>query len=272
MLGFAEYGISDGQPIFCFHGHPGSRLDWPGLIHDGVDVELNARVIAVDRPGHGLSDFYRDRKLLDWPADVIELADVLGLDKFAVLGISGGGPFAAACAFKIPERLTATAIVCGMGPVESPSCKDGLSWIYAGKNPLTRRIMLILMSIGLRKQPDKFVSAIHEGMKGPDKALILEKPELVNAIAEGFEEAFRSGVTGVHLEAGLYKSPWGFRLQDISAEVHLWHGEQDNNVLVSVGRYVADAIPNCHARFMEDEGHLTLIHNCVREYLSVLVV
>ncbi|MFT7654283.1 MAG: hypothetical protein ACI9ON_002480 [Limisphaerales bacterium] len=92
------------------------------------------------------------------------------------------------------------------------------------------------MAWGLRKQPDKFVSAIHEGMKGPDKALILEKSELVNAIAEGFEEALRSGIKGVHLESALYKSPWGFCLQDISAEVHLWHGEQDNNVLVSVGR------------------------------------
>ncbi|MGK0260611.1 MAG: hypothetical protein ACI96M_004063 [Candidatus Azotimanducaceae bacterium] len=109
-------------------------------------------------------------------------------------------------------------------------------------------------------------------MKGPDKALILEKSELVNAIAEGFEEALRSGIKGVHLESALYKSPWGFCLQDISAEVHLWHGEQDNNVLVSVGRYVADAIPNCHATFKNDEGHLSLIHNCVDEYLSALVV
>jgi pimeloyl-ACP methyl ester carboxylesterase len=271
-LGFAEYGVSDGKPIFFFHGHPGSRLDWSGLIPDGVDVELNARVIAVDRPGHGLSDFYRDRKLLDWPDDVVELADALSLDRFAVLGVSGGGPYAAACAFKIPERLTATAIVCGMGPVESPGCKDGLSWIYAGKVSLTRRLLLMLTSIGLRKQPDKFISAINEGMKGPDKALILEKPELVKNIANGFGEAFRAGIAGVHLEAGLCKSPWGFRLQDISAEIHLWHGEQDDNVLVSVGRYVADAIPNCRTRFMEDEGHLTLIHNCVREYLSVLVV
>ena len=127
------------------------------------------------------------------------------------------------------------------------------------------------MAFGLRKQPHKFTAAINEGMKGPDKALILEKPELVKGIADGFSEALRPGISGVHLEAELCKSPWGFQLQDISAEIHLWHGEQDNNVLVSVARYVADAVPNCHARFIEDEGHLSLIHNWAREYLSVLV-
>ena len=89
MLGFSEYGVSDGKPIFYFHGGPGSRLDWPSLIPDGVAVDLNARVIAVDRPGHGLSDFYRDRKLLDWPDDVVELADALDLDRFAVLSEIG---------------------------------------------------------------------------------------------------------------------------------------------------------------------------------------
>jgi len=271
-LGFAEYGVSGGQPVFYFHGHPGSRLDWPGLIHDAIDVELNARVIAVDRPGHGLSDFYPDRKLLDWPDDVVELADALSLDRFSVLGVSGGGPYAAACAFKIPERLNATAIVCGMGPVESPGCKDGLSWVYAGKGSLRRRLLLLLTSTGLQKQPDKFIAAINEGMSGPDKALVLGKPELVKNIASGFSEAFSPGIAGVHLEAELCNSPWGFRLEDISAEVHLWHGEQDDNVLVSVGRYVADTLPNCRATFVKEEGHLSLIHNCVREYLSVLVV
>jgi len=89
---------------------------------------------------------------------------------------------------------------------------------------------------------------------------------------EDAEMGFGSGVAGVHLEAELSKSPWRFRLQDISAEVHLRRGEQDANVLVSVGHYVADAIPNCPARFMENEGHLTLIRNRVRDYPGVLIV
>lgn len=266
----AEFGVPDGQPIFYFHGSPGSRLDWSALIDDDCVNELNARIIAVERPGHGLSDFKAHREILDWPSDVIEVADSLGLDRFAVLGISGGGPYAAACALKIPERLTATAIVSGMGPIDSPGCTEGLAWIFAGKNFMTRWIVLKLLSLGLRKNPDKVIATLMDTMKGPDKALVLEKPELAKGIADGFTEALRCGVAGIHLEAGLLRRQWGFQLQDISAEVHLWHGEQDDNVLVSVGRHVAKSIPNCRAHFVNNEGHLSLIHNKVREYLSGL--
>jgi pimeloyl-ACP methyl ester carboxylesterase len=204
---------------------------------------------------------------------VTELADALRVDRFAVLGISGGGPYAAACAFKIPERLIATAIVCGMGPPEAPGMKDGMSWKFAaGRSSVMRRAMLMLMSYGLRKKPEMIVSNMKDEMKGPDKALLLDKPELANKVIDlAFQEAFRPGIAGVHHEAGLYTRSWGFRLQDIVAEVHLWHGEQDDNVLVSVGHYVADAIPNCHAKFIENEGHLSIPYRYVREYLSVLV-
>jgi len=271
MLGYDEYGAPKGKPVFYFHGHPGSRLDWPAIDDDGCAAGLNARIIAVDRPGSGLSDFKRGRKILDWPDDVIELAGVLQVDRFAVLGVSGGGPYAAACVFKIPKRLTATAIVAGMGPVEAPGCKDGSSWVYAGKSSVMRRLMLMLMSMGVRKKPDKFISQMKESLKGPDKVLLLDKPELANKLIDTmFKESFRSGIAGVHHEAGLYARPWQFRLQDITAEVHLWHGEEDGSVLVSVGRYVADAIPNCRAKFIENEGHLSLICKYVREYLSVL--
>jgi len=77
LLGYAEYGSPDGKPVFYFHGHPGSRRDWPVFDDDGCAAELNARIIAVDRPGHGLSDFKRGREILDWPDDVIEIADAL---------------------------------------------------------------------------------------------------------------------------------------------------------------------------------------------------
>ena len=129
----------------------------------------------------------------------------------------------------------------------------------------------MLTSIGLHKKPDKFISQMKESLKGPDKVLFLDKPELLKGTVDTFGEALRPGIAGVHHEAALYKRPWGFQLRDITAEIHLWHGEQDDNVPVSVGRHVAGAIPNCHAKFIKNEGHLTLIYKYVREYLSVLV-
>ena len=269
-LGYAEYGNPDGKPVFYFHGFPGSRFDWQFSDADNSASQLNARIIAVDRPGMGLSDFKRGRKLLDWPDDVVELANLLQLDRFAVLGISGGGPYAATCANNIPERLNMVAIVSGMGPFEAPDVKDGTSWTIPGKPSVIRRILLMLFDMGLRKNPDQFMSRSKETFPEPDR-LLLDQPEMTKVYISMLREAFRAGIGGVHHEAKLYTRPWGFRLQDIHVEVHLWHGELDVNVPISVGRYVADAIPNCRSIFLKDEAHLSLPYNNIREIISALV-
>jgi len=270
VLGYAEYGAPEGVPVFYFHGFNGARLDY--LLADTGDAATaaNARIIAADRPGTGLSAFKRGRQILDWPDDVTELADALHIERFAVLGISGGGPYAAACAFNIPERLTLTGIVCGMGPADAPGMKDGISWTLPGQPSIIRRFILMLTSMGVRKDPDQFLSRSKEMVSEVDRQL-LDQPEVAQAFVDVLQEAFRSGIGGVNQEAALYARPWEFRLQDIIAKVHLWHGEQDKNVSVSVGHYVADAIPNCNARFYKEEGHLTLPHNRIREILNTLV-
>jgi hypothetical protein len=123
----------------------------------------------------------------------------------------------------------------------------------------------------VRKDPAQVLSRSKETMSGEDGQL-LDQPEVAEVFIDALREAFRAGVGGVHQEAALYARPWGFRLLDITAEVRLWHGGMDENVPVSVGHYVADAIPNCNATFCEEEGHLTLPHNRMKEILSTLVV
>lgn len=120
LLGYDEYGPADGNPLFYFHGTPSSRKDWLALGNEGLPEKLGMRVIAADRPGMGLSSFQSGRRIGDWPADVVALADALEIDRFAVFGYSGGGPYAAACAQKIPQRLTAVGIAAGEGPADSP--------------------------------------------------------------------------------------------------------------------------------------------------------
>ena len=110
-----------------------------------------------------------------------------------------------------------------------------------------------------------------EMVSEPDRRLMVDRPELVTLTLESLQEALRSGIGGIHHEAGLYTRPWGFQLQDIDAEVHLWHGEQDNNVPVSVGRYVAGALPNCSATILADEGHFSILRDQVPEILKVLL-
>lgn len=160
--------------------------------------------------------------------------------------------------------------MCGMGPADAPGMVDGASWTIPGKSSLMRRFILMLTSMGLQRDPDQFLARSMETFAEVDGQL-LEQPELAKVFVAGMQEAFRSGIGGANHEAGLYTKPWGFQLQKIAAEVHLWHGELDNNVPISVGRFVADAIPSCNARFYEEEGHLTLPHHRMKEILGALV-
>ncbi len=207
---------------------------------------------------------------MDWPKDVIELADTLHIESIAVLGISGGGPYAASCTFGIQDRLVKSGIVCGMGPADAPGMKDGASWTLPGTPSIIRRVLLVLTSMGLRRDPEQFLSKSKESVSDPDRQL-LDQPELASLFIDGMREAFRNGIRGANHEAALYTRPWGFKLQGIKAEVHLWHGEKDLNVPVSVGHYVADTIPNCQATFLKEDGHFTLPYKHMREILNTLV-
>ena len=102
-LCYAEYGDPQGKPVMSFHGGPGSHLEHEA--YSATIGSLGVRLICPDRPGMGLSDFQPGRKLLDWPPDVLALADALGLERFGVMGWSVGSQYALACAYAIPERL-----------------------------------------------------------------------------------------------------------------------------------------------------------------------
>ena len=128
----------------------------------------------------------------------------------------------------------------------------------------------MLFDMGLRKNPDQLVSRSLEKLAEPDRRL-LGQPDVAKVYVEMLREAFLSGIGGVYHDAGLYTRPWGFLLQDIAVEVYLWHGELDINVPISVGRYVADAIPDCRAKFLPNEAHLSLAHNHIEEILSILI-
>jgi pimeloyl-ACP methyl ester carboxylesterase len=144
-LGFAEFGETQGEPVFYFHGFPGSRLE--AKLAETMAKDSRVRFIGIDRPGFGLSDFKPKRAIVDWPNDVTELADSLGIDQFFILGVSGGGPYAAACAHQIPDRLISVGIVCGMGPVDVPRIMDQMVGIYRQGLRLTRRFPKIVTAL-----------------------------------------------------------------------------------------------------------------------------
>ena len=273
-LAYAEYGDPNGKPLFFFHGMPGSRVE--GELTDAVAKKLGVRVIAADRPGYGLSDFVPRRTFLDWPADVLELADALGVERFAVAGVSGGGPYVAACALKIPECLTAAGIIAGVGPFDQPDATEGMGatnrflFGLARRFPWLVRVPMALMSFATRHMGDRMMSGMTRTMPPPDQAA-LARAEIMALFKRDSSEAFRRGSRGAAWETLMYARRWGFRLEDIAKEVHLWQGELDKNVPPSMGRYQAHAIPNCRATFYPGEGHISLVVDHMEEILGSLM-
>lgn len=275
-LGYAEYGDPEGKPVFHFNGFPGTRLE-AKLIADAA-ARTGVRVIGTDRPGLGLSDFLPGRKILDWPDDVIELADALELDRFYILGVSGGGPFSAACAFKISERLVAWGIIAGTPPMDA-GAEDiirsaRIRGFVARRLPLLFRTLMWWSFGRLRQDPERLAAIIEkmaQSLPEPDKQLF-GKPEIKQLFVEQAAEAFRQGTKGPALEVKLLLGePWGFKPEDIPMEnVHLWHGELDATVPVSFGRAMAERIPHCQAKFYPHEAHLSLLHNNADEILMEL--
>ena len=276
LLAYDEYGSPDGVPIFYFHGSPSSRLEW--ALFDGEELanRLNIRVIVPDRPGLGGSEFQSGRRIGDWPADVVALADQLALARFAVLGYSGGGPYAAACALKIPGRLTRVGVVSGTAPFDEPGLSSGIDpanlrfMQLARTRPRLSRLALRLMGLVARFAPRQLVKGAIATLPAPDREM-LTRPEFPARFISMIREALRSGPRGAQWDTALMIGPWDFRPQDVPSAVSLWHGEMDRNAPVAMGRYMAAAIPNCRSRFYVCEGHLSLISKYLEEILNVLI-
>jgi pimeloyl-ACP methyl ester carboxylesterase len=261
-LGYVDYGDPAGQPVLLCHGLPGTRLQ--GHPDRSIVASLGIRMIGIDRPGYGLSDYQHGQRLLDWPDDLQALADCLGLERFAVLGLSGGGPYAAACAWKFPERITTIVLVSAMGPANDTEAMQNMP-------PLNRFLLasakygewpLRLPAAGLvafaQLWPDHYLSFMNSHLPAPDQA-IYYRAEIQAFVKEDVAEALRQGSRGVVQDIILLARQWGFRLQDIHVPVQLWHGEQDTTVPVRIGRYIAAALPRCQSHFVGDAGHYLII-------------
>lgn len=270
-LSYAEYGDPQGMPVFFFHGFPGSRYD--GEYSGQAAAEMGIRLIAPDRPGMGYSDFQQNRRLLDWPADVGCLADSLGLEKFGVLGYSGGGPHALACAYRIPERLTTVGVMAGVGPVTEPGALEGMMRNNIQIFTLSRQVPWLLNLIyrwNNTADGEKLMRAGMSQMSKPDQAA-MQNPDVLRGMGKDYKEAFRQNPRGVVQEGALYACDWGFKLSEIQPMVHLWQGEEDTNVPAAMSRYQASCLPNCNAKYFAGDGHISIVTNHIQEILAVYV-
>jgi pimeloyl-ACP methyl ester carboxylesterase len=254
-LGYAEYGAPSGRPVLFFHGMPGSSH-----IHaDMADVaaRCNVRLIAVDRPGYGLSDPQPGRSMLGWADDIAVLTAALGMPKYSIIGFSGGSPYALACAYKHPGHLTGIALVGPFAPLDAPGITESLS-------PATSGLYALAQS-----NPGELRNTL--AAIAPSSAALLavmsatlpewDKDQVSKRIAEfeaEYTQTLRGGIEGIASDFVLVSGSWGFAPEEINTETHLWSGTLDQNTPPAMTHYLATQLPNSHTHILPDEGHLSL--------------
>lgn len=263
-LAWREYGPGDGTPVLLFHGTPGCRLD-----HDPFERPTSVRTIVADRPGFGLSDPHPGRTLGSWAADAAELADALGLERFHVAGISGGGPYALACAALLPTRVIAAGVICGVGPLHRDELRAGMNEQNTAMDDLARNapemLREICRTIATEASADirAFFRAGYDGLVEPDKAVI-DIPEAEAMLLASGSEAFRQGGDAFADDLIIHSSPWDFDPATIPCPVLFVHGTLDRNVPLSHAEYLASVIPHAQLEVLDGEGHLSVaIHQSV---------
>lgn len=262
-LAYSELGDPGGRPLFYCHGFPACRLE-ARFAHEGAS-EAGFRLVAPDRPGLGRSDPRPGRRLLDWAGDVAALADQLQVDTYAVVGVSGGGPYALACAAGAPERIQAVGLVCALGPLPGSGDAAAMHWSASLALRLARRAPTLSGAVHrwltvplMTRFPD--LSAALLGASGSEAdRRVLADLEVRRRVRDNVSEALRQGGVGPAEDLALLASDWGFEPEDVNVPVRLWHGDADAVVPPAMGARLAERLPRSRARILHGEGHYSLV-------------
>ncbi|MEA2276260.1 MAG: hypothetical protein QOC78_1220 [Solirubrobacteraceae bacterium] len=273
-LAWAAGGPRDGVPVLYLHGAIGTAVRRSPELDALID-ELGIRYIAVSRPGFGRSDPCPGRRIADFPADVERLADRLGLERFAIVGVSAGGPYALACARALPDRATATAAVSSLSPVCAPHAGRWMPvHLRFGLRTLVRQPELAARGgtrvVGLLERHPAALARLARIGSTPADRRLLTSTEMGTTAVESFLAAAGGGVRGMIDDYVACCAAWGFDPREVLGEVHVWHGEQDRFVPVEHARALAAALPRCLARFDAEDGHF-FFRRRLAEVLGALV-
>ena len=267
-LAYTEWGAPDGKPVLHFHGTPGSRLWCPD---EAATAASNVRLIVPDRPGFGRSDPQEGRTYADWPNDVEALADALEIASFGVIGVSAGGPYAAACAALISRRVSAAAIVSSRAlslynwaerpdVVEEWSPDERLQFELAQNDPLGAANLAIEQFAQAIQPLEEYPNAIHKALEAAEgDRWFFEHASRTEIFDAHLRESWRQGLDAIKWEMIDAFQDWGFRLADISIPVSIWHGGQDPWVKQEYIDFQVRTIPNSSFVVWPDGGHLAFV-------------
>ena len=270
-LAYEEYGDPGGEPVLSFHGGLSSRLD-AAPAHQAA-LDLGVRLLSPDRPGIGLSTFQPGRRLLDWPADVAALADALGIDRFAVMGWSCGGPYAAVCGARMSDRVTAVGLLSSAVPLELVGTTKGLARddrLLLFLVRWTPRLAAALLRVTIGQATERrLYREIRRSFPAVDRAALEERGSVADAVAF-VKESMRQGAEGCLQDYRVFGSPWGFDLSEVTVPVQIWEGEEDNTGPPEYRELLLRHLPQAQLSLVPGEGHLSLLQHQAPAILSHL--
>jgi pimeloyl-ACP methyl ester carboxylesterase len=258
------------RAVLVHNGMPNSRHLYERWIEDAQRRQI--QLISYDRPGYGRSTAQPGHSVADGAADVRAIAQALGIEQLGVWGISGGGPYAVACAALLPDLVVASAVLGSIAPWDA----EGLDY-FAGMGEDNKEDIQLYFSDreAARSRADaqrtELLSVTADQITEAWASLVSEVDAtvIVGDFAEWLVECFRDGlapgVEGWWDDGVASLEPWGFEFADVRVPVKVWHGRHDRFVPFQHGQWLAEHLPNAEANLSETDGHLTLIVNRVPE-------
>jgi pimeloyl-ACP methyl ester carboxylesterase len=260
-IGFAEYGAPDGRPVLWFHGTPGARRQIPVAAREAAQLH-GVRLISLERPGVGSSTPYLYEAVLGWTADVDECTDRLGVDRFGLVGLSGGGPYALACAYHSPDRVVSGAVLGSVAPTRGDDAvPGGLVDLAARAAPLLVALhqpfgQALWAAVRLARPVASPAFELYLRTAPAGDRRVCRTPGMKDMFIDDLLRGSRRWFTAPLLDLVLFGREWGFPLGRVEVPVHLWHGDSDNIVPLAHGRHLATRLPRADLRIRATEGHL----------------
>ncbi|SNS17102.1 Pimeloyl-ACP methyl ester carboxylesterase [Geodermatophilus pulveris] len=252
------------------HGSPSSRRERHA--EDPEDYRRwGVRLVVPDRPGFGGSDPQPGRRVADWPEDVARLVDHLGIGEFAVLSLSGGAAYALACAHAFDTRVVGVGVLGGAPPPDVPWAWPG--WVPRRLRAVAHRpspvasLLRPVFAPAVRR-PEAIPRYLQTRLNAADRR-VLGRPGVRRVLVEMFTEALRNGTGPVAEDRALLFRPWGFPLTEVRQQVHLWHGTQDWQVPVALGRVLAAMLPRCTPHWLPGEGHFAVFDHAAEVHAAL---
>ena len=260
-IGFAEFGDPQGRAVFWLHGTPGARRQIP--MEARVFAEQRSiRLIGVDRPGIGSSTPFQYENVLAFAVDMATIADTLGIDKMAVVGLSGGGPYALACAAAMPERIVAAGVLGGVAPTVGPDAIGGglmalgtlaAPVIQIAGGPIRLAASTLIRLIRPVAEPAVYLYA---AISPEADRKMLVRPEFKAMFLDDLLNGSRKQMAAPFADIVVFARDWGFRLDVVKVSVRWWHGDRDHIVPFAHGQHVVSGLPDAELHQLPGESHL----------------